>query len=197
MRLSGGQQRRLSLACAIIHSPSTDDSSHKSILVTGGVLGSSTDKDEIFDLAEHTSETVDSLNIPRYNHKMVNIGEKVFAIGGQRHTSDDSPLDVIEVFDPNSESWSEHTSSLISKSTDDLAVTELPVSAVSCNQGCQCGVKSGARIVGGAEAQVTGTIGWVFPPENFCSRLPPIPGWASCSLPVKPTFLRLNVQQHW
>ena len=141
-------------ACAIIHSPSTDDSSHKSILVTGGVLGSSTDKDEIFDLAEHTSETVDSLNIPRYNHKMVNIGEKVFAIGGQRHTSDDSPLDVIEVFDAVSKSWSLHSSTLFSKSTDDLAVTELPSSSVSCNKDCECGVRSGARIVGGTDAQV-------------------------------------------
>ena len=95
-----------------------------------------------------------SMNVPRYNHQMVTLGQQVFVLGGQRQPNNDSTLDVIEVFDLNSESWSEHTSSLLSKSTDDLAVTELPISAVSCNQGCQCGVRSYARIVGGEEAEV-------------------------------------------
>ena len=138
-----------------------------------------------------------SMKVRRMNHQMVNLGQKIFGLGGQRRADDFSALDAIEVFDEDSDTWSIHSASLLSKSTEGLALTELPSSAVSCVQDCQCGVKSGARIVGGVEAQVTGTICWVFPPENFCSRLPPIPGWASCSLPAKPTFLRLNVQQHW
>ena len=83
------------------------------------------------------------------------LGHKVFALGGQREAScNDSALGEIEVFNADSESWSLHSSKLLSKSTDGLAVTELPSSAVSCIQDCQCGVKSGARIVGGTEAQV-------------------------------------------
>ena len=139
-------------ACAIIESPSADDSSQKSILVTGGVLGSSTDKDEMFDLTRRTSETMDSMNIPRYNHQMVTLGQKVFAMGGVTQT--EHTVKDIEVFDASSKSWSLHSSTLLSKSTDDLAVTELPSTSVSCNQGCKCGVRSGARIVGGTDAQV-------------------------------------------
>ena len=139
-------------ACAIIESPSADDSSQKSILVTGGVLGSSTDKDEMFDLTERTSETMDSMNIPRYNHQMVTLGQKVFAMGGVTQTQ--HTVKDVEVFDAGSKSWSLHSSTLLSKSTDDLAVTELPSSSVSCNKDCECGVRSGARIVGGTDAQV-------------------------------------------
>ena len=143
-------------ACAIIPDPSSDEyNNNKLILVTGGTVDASTANDEIFDILTHSSRILDnSMNVPRYNHRMVTLGQKVFALGGQRQPNDDSTLDVIEVFDPNSESWSIHTSSLLSKSTDDLAVTELPIAAVSCNQGCQCGVRSGSRIVGGEEAEV-------------------------------------------
>ena len=85
---------------------------------------------------------------------MVTLGKKVFALGGQRHLNDDSTLDYIEVFNNKSESWSRHLPSLLSKTTNGLAVTELPLSAVSCNKGCKCGDKSGSRIVGGKEAEV-------------------------------------------
>ena len=140
-------------ACAII--PDSFSSSSTLILVTGGIFDTSTEKDEIYDVTMRTSRTLDStMNVPRMNHRMVTLGQSVFALGGQRQPSDDSTLDVIEVFDPKSESWSLHTSSLFSKSTDDLAVTELPMSAVSCNQGCQCGVRSSGRIIGGVEAEV-------------------------------------------
>ena len=144
-------------ACAIIPDPSSDENNNnRLILVTGGTVDASTANDEIFDTTERSSRMLDqSMNVARHNHRMVTLGQRVFALGGQRQPNDDSTLDVIEVFDPNSESWSVHTSSLISKSTDDLAVTELPISAVSCNQGCQCGVRPGARIVGGEEAEVT------------------------------------------
>ena len=102
-----------------------------------------------------SSRTIDnSMNVPRFQHQIVNIGQKVFAFGGQRHPDDNSRLDVIEVFDVHSETWNVHSSSLLSESTDGLAATELPRSAISCSQGCQCGVRSGARIVGGVDAQV-------------------------------------------
>ena len=102
---------------------------------------------------------------------MVTLGQSVFALGGQRQPSDDSTLDVIEVFDPNSESWSLHTSSLLSKQTKNLAVSELPLSAVSCNQGCQCGVRSGSRIIGGVEAEVISSQSRIFHLSIFCQAM--------------------------
>ena len=142
-------------ACAIIPGSSSNGYSSTLILVTGGIFDTSTEKDEIYDVAMRTSRTLDSaMKIPRMNHRMVTLGQSVFALGGRRQSNDDSTLDAIEVFDPKSESWSLHTSNLFSKSTDDLAVTELPISAVSCNQGCQCGVRSSGRIIGGVEAEV-------------------------------------------
>ena len=123
----------------------------------------STKKDEIYDVAMRTSRTLDSvMKIPRMNHRMVTLGQSVFALGGQRQPSDDSTLDAIEVFDSNSESWSPHTSSLSSKATNGLAITELPISAVSCSQGCQCGVRSGSRIIGGIEAEVISSQSRIF-----------------------------------
>ena len=139
-------------ACAIIAGEPSEDLTMTSrlILVTGGT----TANDEIFDVTLRSSRRVDhSMVVPRKNHKMVNIGHKIFALGGHRLTNDAS-LAEVEVFDPNSESWILHTSTLLTQSTDSLAVTQLPISAVSCNQGCQCGVKAAGRIVGGEEAQV-------------------------------------------
>ena len=137
-------------ACAILPGP-PKDFNYKQILVTGG----STHGDEIFDVTLRYSRIVaNSMKVPRINHVLVALGQKVFALGGQREANDYSTLDNIEVFDAGSESWSLHSSKLLSKSTDGLAVTELPSSAVSCIKDCQCGVKSGARIAGGAEAQV-------------------------------------------
>ena len=84
---------------------------------------------------------------------------------------DGTTVDTVEVFDPKSESWSLHASNLFSKSTDDLAVTELPGSAVSCNQNCQCGVKSSARIVGGVEAEVNSSQSRIFHLAIFCQAM--------------------------
>ena len=137
-------------ACAILPGPSKDFN-NKQILVTGG----SSHGDEIFDVTLRSSRILtDSMKIPRINHVLVTLDQKVFALGGKREASDDSTLAEIEVFDADSESWSLQSSTLFSKSTEGLAVTELPSSSVSCIQDCQCGVKSGARIVGGTEAQV-------------------------------------------
>ena len=94
------------------------------------------------------------MKVRRMNHRMVTLGKKVFALGGQRHLYDDTTLDYVEVFNDKSKSWSQHLPRLLSKTTNGLAVTELPLTAVSCNKGCKCGYKSGARIVGGREAEV-------------------------------------------
>merc|ERR1719458_169074 len=83
---------------------------------------------------------------------MIALGGTLFALGGQHHT-DGSTVDTIEVYNASLESWAVHPSRLMSNSTSGLAVTALPLSAVSCNQGCQCGVGSAARIVGGEEAE--------------------------------------------
>ena len=124
---------------------------------------------------------------------MVNLGQKVFAMGGVTQTQ--HTVKDIEVFDAGSKSWSLHSSTLLSKSTDDLAVTELPSSSVSCNKDCKCGVRSGARIVGGTDAEV-------IPKKNkfilqFILRLGTIHGWDFCSLRGRPDLYTVNVLQHW
>ena len=140
-------------ACAIIPNPSNNKK--KRILITGGYSHSNLATDEIFDPENGRSTRLgNTMEIPRLNHQMVNIGQKVFALGGQRQPDDNSRLDVIEVFDVISNTWSVHSSSLLSASTDGIAVTELPRSAVFCGQGCQCGVRSKTRIIGGELTEV-------------------------------------------
>ena len=122
--------------------------------MTGGLSDDSEAKDEIFDLTKRTSKPLDLfMNVQRSDHHMIALGDTLFALGGQHHI-DGSNVDTIEVFDVKSESWAVHPSRLMSRSTSGLAVTALPLSAVSCNQGCQCGVPSAARIVGGEDAEV-------------------------------------------
>ena len=150
---------RANHACAIIPGSSSNDFRNQRILVTGGTKS----RDEIFNVTTGKSSLLSkgrSMKVRRMNHQMVNLGQKIFALGGQRQADDFSALDAIEVFDEDSDTWSIHSASLLSKSTEGLALTELPSSAVSCVQECQCGVKSGARIVGGLEAQVIGTMYW-------------------------------------
>ena len=142
-------------ACAVI--PSSNNAII-TILVTGGTSDSGTVQDEVFELvnSQGNSRLLDqAMNVPRMNHQMVKLGESVFALGGQRNAGDDSRLETIEKFNPDSESWTVHSAQLLSKSTNGLAVTELPLSAVSCNQGCKCGrVRSSSKIVGGEKAEV-------------------------------------------
>ena len=142
-------------ACVVVSSPSLDFNTKKTfVLVTGGLFDNPNAKDELFDLSQRSSRPLDtSMNVQRSDHRMIALGEALFALGGKHHI-DGTTVGAVEVFDPKSESWSLHTPSLLSQSTDDLAVTELPISAVSCSQGCQCGVKSSGRIIGGIEAEV-------------------------------------------
>ena len=142
-------------ACAVVSNPSLDFNTKKTfVLVTGGLFDNPSAKDELFDLSQRSSRPLDtSMNVQRSDHRMIALGDTLFALGGKHHI-DGTTVGAVEVFDPKSESWSLHTPSLLSQSTDDLAVTQLPISAVSCSQGCQCGVRSSGRIIGGIEAEV-------------------------------------------
>ena len=74
-------------ACATIPGSSSNDYSSTLILVTGGIFDTSTEKDEIYDVAMRTSRTLDStMNVPRMNHRMVTLGQSVFALGGAAST---------------------------------------------------------------------------------------------------------------
>ena len=96
------------------------------ILVTGGKSDSSSVRDEVFDPNKAKSWTIrSSLSVPRFNHQMVNMGGKVFALGGQRQPGDNSRLDIIEIFDVNSEAWSLHTTNLLTQSTDGLSLIHI------------------------------------------------------------------------
>ena len=141
-------------ACAIISDPALEFNTKNFVLVTGGLFTNSESKDELFDLTKRISKPLDLfMNVQRSDHRMIALGDTLFAIGGQHHI-EGSTVNTIEVYDVNSESWTVHPSRLMSSSTSGLAVTALPLSAVSCNQGCQCGISSAARIVGGEEAEV-------------------------------------------
>ena len=141
-------------ACAIISDPAPDFNANNFVLVTGGFFDDSGSKDELFDLTKRISRPLDLfMNVRRSDHRMIALGDTLFALGGQHHI-DGSTVDTIEVYDVSSESWTTHPYRLMSSSTSGLAVTALPLSAVSCNVGCQCGVSSAARIVGGEDAKV-------------------------------------------
>ena len=141
-------------ACAIISDPAPDFNANNFVLVTGGFFDDSGSKDELFDLTKRISRPLDLfMNVRRSDHRMIALGDTLFALGGQHHI-DGSTVDTIEVYNATSESWTTHPYRLMSSSTSGLAVTALPLSAVSCNKGCQCGISSAARIVGGEDAKV-------------------------------------------
>ena len=177
---------RANHACAIISDPSLDFKTNIFVLVTGGLSDNTDAKDEIFDLTERKSRSLDNfMSIQRSDHRMVTLGNSLFALGGQHHI-DGSIVDTIEVYDASSESWSTYPSRLMSNSTIGLAVTALPISAVSCNQGCQCGVRSEARIIGGVEAEVIPSPGVESYLTISCSRPSLIHGLVFCSLRGRP-----------
>ena len=153
---------RVRHACAII------SDSKNLVLVTGGLFDSAGASDEIFDLTKRRSRPLDLMTNQRSDHRMIALGGTLFALGGQHHT-DGSTVDTIEVFSASSESWTVHPSRLMSSSTSGLAVTALPLSAVSCNQDCQCGISSAARIVGGEEAEVISSQSQSYSCQNLVS----------------------------
>ena len=146
-------------ACAIMAETTPNiDPKNFFIIVTGGLITGSNARDERFDLKHGTSRELEYLMIvPRFQHRMINLGGNLYALGGQQQ-SDGLVLNTVELFDTDSESWSTPThptnSTLMSKATSGMAITALPLSAVACSQGCQCGAKLDTKIIGGAAAKV-------------------------------------------
>ena len=133
------------------------------ILVTGGRtsvddgLGSIA-PDEKYNLeTEISSYSNKSMVIPRYNHRLVLLGDTVFAIGGRMVNK--SEAKQVERYNTETSSWELLTDGLMSQSTGDLAVATIARSSLDCDVGCSCGVgqEAGgdARVGGlGCEAQV-------------------------------------------
>ena len=131
------------------------------ILVSGGlpqgVYGQNTEivPSELYDVNTGTSQDItDPLMTPRFGHNLVRLEQYVYVLGGE--TVGGSTSSSIERFDLTTGIWTRHPQALLSSTTAGLAVTTLPISAVGCDQGCQCGVASTKteRIVGGQEAEV-------------------------------------------
>ena len=152
-------------ACALLSqlqpatSGETEEASYKlSILVTGGLRSTQGPtkeiaEDELFDVSAGTSQVLSqSMNTPRYDHSLMNLGEVLHSLGGR--TSDGSATSSVETREAASGSWTLHPKSLLSSSPAGLAVTGLPASAVDCQPDCSCGKVDGSRIIGGAQAEV-------------------------------------------
>ena len=143
-----------------VTSEEAEETSYKfSILISGGLRsaqGSNIEiaEDEVFDVTAGTSEVLtQSMNTPRYNHRLIKLGEVIYSLGGQ--TSDGSATSSVEMREATSGLWSFHQKGLLSTSTAGLAVTGLPASTVDCQPGCSCGKVDNSRIIGGSQAQVS------------------------------------------
>jgi len=143
-----------------VTSEEAEETSYKfSILISGGLRsaqGSNIEiaEDEVFDVTAGTSEVLtQSMNTPRYNHRLIKLGEVIYSLGGQ--TSDGSATSSVEMREATSGLWSFHQKGLLSTSTAGLAVTGLPASAVDCQPGCSCGKVDNSRIIGGSQAQAS------------------------------------------
>jgi len=88
------------------HSCSSLPIGNFSILVSGGTRGFGLPAEastEIFSLEENSWRNVGSMKQARFGHAVVNVGQKVFAIGGEDRKS--NYFDSIEEFDITNESW--------------------------------------------------------------------------------------------
>ena len=146
-------------ACALLVEMVEDDSEQlvekKSLIVTGGLSGSSTvPNNEIIHMSNFESQpAANSLRTPRYDHKLVQIGDFLYALGGRG--SDGVIVRSVEKYNKGLGSWSFHATGLLGPSMAGFAVTTLPISAIESHpdtEDCRPGVA--ARIVGGSEAQV-------------------------------------------
>ena len=133
------------------------------ILVTGGRTAvddgpGSIAPDEKYNLTTEISSYSDkSMVIPRYNHRLVLLGDTVFAIGGRM--ANKSEVNQVERYSSDTSSWEVLSDGLLSHSTGDLAVATIARSSLDCDVGCSCGVGQEAggdtRVGGfGCEAQV-------------------------------------------
>ena len=78
------------------------NSTFKGILVSGGALYSApyvVESSELYDLSTKTSSMVGNLNIPRWSHIMMVLGEKIVAMGGFNAT------EAVEEFDLGTLTW--------------------------------------------------------------------------------------------
>ena len=152
--LQGLKYARTYHACASID--------ENKILVSGGLAqgeyGQNAEivRTEIYDVNTGTSgDITDPMMTPRFSHSLVRLEQYVYVMGGD--TVGGLSLSSVERFDLTTGTWTKHPEALISSSTTGLAVTTIPISAVGCDQGCQCGIASTRteRIVGGQEAEVS------------------------------------------
>ena len=152
--LSGLRYARTYHSCAIIDM--------NKILVSGGlpqgVYGHNSEilPTEVYNVNTGTSEKItDPLMTPRYGHSLVRLEQYIYVMGGK--TVGGLSSSSIERFDLTTGTWTKHPETLLSSSTSGLAFTSLPISAVACDQGCQCGIALNRteRIVGGQDAEVS------------------------------------------
>ena len=136
------------------------------ILISGGIGTkiSSTgtqitiEKDEIYNLTMNTEPKIlsEAASLGRYQHKLLRLGNSVFAVGGKDRTA--VLPSVVNVFNVDSQRWEESSQHLKSGDTGEVAVTPFPLAAVDCVEGCQCGRPASgltsSRVVGGDEIEV-------------------------------------------
>ena len=156
-------------ACAMISKSVEDDvdgsrTFSRAILISGGV--SVTDDPqtivrvvELFILDNKQSiDLSNEMQEPRFRHRMIQLGEEIFALGGQTQNGNTQSIEKFNSVADEltwstsmvSGTWAVQTRSLNSSSTSRLAVTTLPKSSVECNkEACQCGVQRQSRIIGG------------------------------------------------
>ena len=136
------------------------------ILVSGGtgtrpspaVSSPAIQNDEIYYLNKTTEpkELSEAASLGRYQHKLLRLGDLVFAAGGKDGTA--VLPSVVSVFNVDSQAWEDSSQHLKSGDTGELAVTPFPLASVDCVEGCQCGRPASGpastRVVGGNETQV-------------------------------------------
>lgn len=83
-------------ACTLVK-----NSTFKGILLSGGTT--SQESSELYDLSTKTSIQVGNLNIPRFGHIMMVLGEKIVAMGGSGTTGSQTN---VEEFDLATQTWS-------------------------------------------------------------------------------------------
>ena len=114
--------------------------------------------DEIYYLTGKTEPKVlsEAASLGRYQHKLLRLGDSVYAAGGKDRTK--VQPSVVRVFNVDAQRWEDSSQHLKSGDTGELAVTPFPLTAVDCVEGCQCGrAASGpgsSRVVGGDEIKV-------------------------------------------
>ena len=136
------------------------------ILVSGGINKTLTRpdtqleilNDEIYYLTAKTEPKVlsKSASLGRYQHKLLRLGDSIFAAGGKDGTT--VLPSAVKVFNTDRHVWEDTSEHLKSRDTGEVAATPFPVTAVDCVVGCQCGraasEQASSRVVNGNETQV-------------------------------------------